>query len=247
MCAAQVVEPTGPAQLEVRAVPSPARAGGRAGRGARVRGLVPGPAARARAMYQLGPEPPFTIGIDVAGTVVSGPGLRARAAGGRRRCPTAARRARGRSGRAWTFAAPGRAVVRRGRGAADELPHRALRAAGARRRLQAGETVLVNGAAGASVPPTIQVATGYGADMIAVTSAPRRRRSYARRAGAHHTVLLDGLQGRGARADRRRGRRRRRRRRGRRRLPRLAAHPWPRRAGCWWSASPPARASPRSR
>ena len=89
MRAVQVVELTGPEHLEVREVPEP----------------TPGPEdvlvevhavgvsfpdlLLSRGEYQLKPEPPFTLGVDFAGTVVSGPGSRARPAGGRRRAATA--------------------------------------------------------------------------------------------------------------------------------------------------------------
>ncbi len=95
MRAVQVVEPTGPEHLELREVPDP----------------TPGPEdvlvevhavgvsfpdlLLSRGEYQLKPEPPFTLGVDFAGTVVSGAGLRAGPAGGRRR----ALRQRGRADR----------------------------------------------------------------------------------------------------------------------------------------------------
>ena len=69
-----------------------------------------------------------------------------------------------------------------------------------RGRLQAGETVLVHGAAGGVGTASLQVAQGLGARTIAVVSS---RREGARRAR--------GGRGRGAALRRRRGRTRRRR------------------------------------
>src|ERR1700712_800998 len=75
MRAVQVVDTTGPEHLELREVPEP----------------LPGPEdvlievhavgvsfpdlLLSRGQYQLKPEPPFALGVDFAGTVVSGPGF----------------------------------------------------------------------------------------------------------------------------------------------------------------------------
>jgi NADPH2:quinone reductase len=61
-----------------------------------------------------------------------------------------------------------------------------------RGRLQAGETVLVHGAAGGVGTATIQVAKGYGARTIAVVSSEAKA-AVAKQAGAHETVLVDGF------------------------------------------------------
>src|SRR3954466_13580990 len=84
MGAVQVLQPTGPADVRLVDVAEP----------------VPGPhdvlvevhsvgvsfpdLLLSKGEYQLRPEPPFTVGVDVAGTVVSGGGLEpgARVAGG---------------------------------------------------------------------------------------------------------------------------------------------------------------------
>ena len=58
--------------------------------------------------------------------------------------------------------------------------------------LQAGETVLVHGAAGGVGTATIQVAKGYGARAIAVVSTEEKG-EVARAAGADEVVLLDGF------------------------------------------------------
>ena len=89
------------------------------------------------------------------------------------------------------FTLPDDLSLRRGRGDADELPHRPLRARRAR-RLREGETVLVHGAAGGVGTATIQVAKGYGARTIAVVSTEEKA-ELARRAGADEAVLLDGF------------------------------------------------------
>ena len=92
MRAVQVVTPTGPADLEIRDVDEP----------------TPGPddvlievhrvgisfpdLLLSRGEYQLKPDPPFSLGVDVAGTVRQRAGLRAGPAGRRGRSRTAGRR-----------------------------------------------------------------------------------------------------------------------------------------------------------
>ena len=165
------------------------------------------------------PEPPFTLGVDVAGTVVSGPGFepgqrvvgvlpyggaseRATVPACRcSRCPTASRSSR----------APPSA----------QLPDRPLRPRRARRARE-GETVLVHGAAGGVGTATIQVA-GASAHGCWRSSRPRTKADLVRSLGADDVVPLDGF--RDAVTEPHRGTRcRRRRRRGRRAgVHRLAA------------------------
>ena len=157
-----------------------------------------------RGEYQLKPEPPFTLGVDFAGTVRAAPDgrVRGRAAGRRRACRTAAAAELVAVPADVAVPAARRAVVREGRGAADELPDRAVRAGRRAAQLRAGETVLVHGAAGGVGTATIQVAKGYGARTIAVVSTEEKadfvRRARRRRGGARRRVP-----GRGQGADRR--------------------------------------------
>jgi len=61
-----------------------------------------------------------------------------------------------------------------------------------RGRVEKGEIVLVHGAAGGVGTACIQVATGYGARVIAVVSTAEKG-EFARSAGADDVVLLDGF------------------------------------------------------
>jgi NADPH2:quinone reductase len=190
MRAVQVVSPTGPAGVEVRDVPEP----------------VPGPhdvvievqrvgisfpdLLLSKGEYQLKPEPPFTLGVDVAGTVVSGPGFEP----GER---VAAVLPYG--GAAEQVAAPAEATFRLPDAvsfdAAAAIPLNYLTAHFAlaeRAQLRKGETVLVHGGAGGVGTATIQVARGLGARTVAVTSTEQKA-EVARRAGADEVVLLDGF------------------------------------------------------
>ena len=198
-----------------------------------------------KGQYQLRPETPFTLGVDVAGVVVASAGEGF--APGDRVCgvvPYGAAAERAVVPVVSTFPLPD--ALSFDEGAA--LPLNYLTAHFAlvtRAGLRAGETVLVHGAAGGVGTATLQVAKGLGARTIAVVSTEEKA-EVARRAGADDAVLLDGFKdaalaltdGRGVDVvldvvggdvftDS---------------LRVLAPL-----AGCWWWASPPARASPRSR
>ncbi|MDQ6526259.1 NADPH:quinone oxidoreductase family protein [Nocardioides sp. LHD-245] len=190
MRAVQVVTPSGPADVVVREVPDP----------------TPGPEdvlvevhsvgvsfpdlLLSRGQYQLRPEPPFTLGVDYAGVVVSGPGFepgeRVVGVGG---YGGAAELVAG--PRLSTFALPDEVSFDE----AVALPMNyltALFALDERAGLRPDETVLVHGAAGGVGTATIQVAKGLGARSIAVVSTEEKA-AYARAAGADEAVLFDGF------------------------------------------------------
>ena len=119
--------------------------------------------------YQLKPEPPFTLGVDFAGTVVSGPegfepGQRVagvNAYGGAAELVA--------NPAPMTFVLPD--SVSYDEGAALPMNYLTAQFALAERGgLESGETVLVHGAAGGVGTASIQVAKGYGARVIAVVS-----------------------------------------------------------------------------
>jgi NADPH2:quinone reductase len=190
MRAVQVITPTGPADLEIRDVPEP----------------TPGPddvlvevhrvgvsfpdLLLSRGEYQLKPEPPFTLGVDFAGTVVSGggfePGQRVAGVGA---YGGAAERVANPA--MFTFALPD--ALSYDEGAALPMNYLTAQFALAERgNLRAGETVLVHGAAGGVGTATLQVAKGYGARTIAVVSTEEKA-AMARQAGADETVLVGGF------------------------------------------------------
>lgn len=190
MRAAQVIDTTGPTDVVVRDVPEPA----------------PGPddvlvevhrvgvsfpdLLLSKGEYQLKPEVPFTLGVDFAGTVVSGgpfePGQRVAGVNGYGgAAELVANPAQ------FTFALPDR--VSFDEGAALPMNYLTAQFALAERGgLRAGETVLVHGAAGGVGTASIQVAKGYGARTIAVVSTEEKA-EVARAAGADAAVLLDGF------------------------------------------------------
>jgi NADPH2:quinone reductase len=196
MRAVQVLTPTGPDDVRVVDVPEP----------------EPGPIdvlvevesvgisfpdlLLSRGQYQLRPELPFTLGVDVAGTVVSvgadadrpdlAPGDRVAGVvpygGAAERCvlPASA-----------VFALPD--ALSYDEGAALPMNYlTALFALEERGALRSGETVLVHGAAGGVGTASLQVARGLGARTIAVVSTEAKA-AFAKEAGAHETVLVEGF------------------------------------------------------
>lgn len=143
--------------------------------------------------YQMKPEPPFTLGVDFAGVVRSAPDGTGFAAGDR----VAACLGHGGAaevvglGPDSVFPLPDSLSFEQG----AAIPMNYLTAQFAlkeRGGIQAGETVLVHGAAGGVGTATIQVAKGYGATVIAVVSSDEKA-EVARKAGADHAVLVDGF------------------------------------------------------
>jgi NADPH2:quinone reductase len=143
-----------------------------------------------RGLYQIKPELPFVPGGEVAGTVVAdGAGF---AAGDRVAAMTVL------GGFADRAVAPPLLTFRLpdaldwAQGAALVLNyHTAWFALVTRGRLQAGETVLVHGAAGGVGSAALQVARALGARTIAVVSSDEKE-GVARSAGAHEVVRSDG-------------------------------------------------------
>lgn len=188
MRAVQVIDTTGPADVAVREVADPTpRPGDVLVRVHRV-GISFPDLLLSRGEYQLKPEPPFTLGVDYAGTVVSGPGFEpGQRVAGVGAYGGAAELVAGPADS--TFALPDSITFDE----AVALPMNYLTAEFAlheRAGLQAGETVLVHGAAGGVGTATIQVAKGMGARTIAVTSTDAKA-TVAKAAGADEAVLAD--------------------------------------------------------
>jgi NADPH:quinone reductase len=219
MRAAQVSSPAGPAAVAVADVPEPEPGPGDVLVEVHRVGISFPDLLLSRGEYQLRPEPPFTLGVDLAGTVVSGP--HGFAPGDR----VAAVLPYG--GAAERAAVPADAVFPLPDGvsfdAGAALPMNYLTALFAlveRGGVREGETVLVHGAAGGVGTATLQVARGLGARTLAVVSTEEKA-DVARSAGADDVVLLDGFRDRVAELTDGRG------------------------DGCSWSGSRRARASRR--
>ncbi len=191
MKAALVTALTGPDAIEIREVPEPVPGPDQVLIDVRAAGVTFPDVLRTRGQYQVRPDLPFAPGWEVAGVV------RAAAGGfpaGQRvaAMPTV-------GGFAQTVTADASMVfplpdaVPFEKGAVLPLNYLTMHFAYLRRaRLQAGETVLVHGAAGGVGTAACQLGAAFGARVIAVVSTPAKA-EVARAAGAHEVVFADGF------------------------------------------------------
>ncbi|MBM7808927.1 NADPH2:quinone reductase [Geodermatophilus bullaregiensis] len=192
MRAAQIATLDGPSAISVVDVPEP-DAGGKVVVDVHVAGVTFPEVLLSRGEYQLKPPVPFVPGSEVAGVVRSAPegsgftaGQRVAAFPGFGGFAEVAAADPG-----FVFPLPDGVSLEQG----AALPmnyltiHFALRRRG---RLQEGETVLVHGAAGGLGTAGIQLASAYGARVLAVVSSEAKGEA-ARAAGADEVVLADGF------------------------------------------------------
>jgi NADPH:quinone reductase len=197
MRALQIVELGGPSSLKLVDIPDPEPAHMLAPDGSVVvvdveaAGVSFPEVLQSRGEYQFKPPLPFVPGSEVAGTVRSAPEGSGLAAGDR----VAAFCMLG--GFAEVAVAPAHLTFRlpdaldAGQGAGLVLNyHTAYFALVTRGRLQSGETVLVQGAAGGVGTASIQVAKGLGARVVAIVSSDDKER-VARDAGADEVFRSD--------------------------------------------------------
>jgi NADPH:quinone reductase len=193
MRSVQVVRLEGPSGVEVVEAPEPSRDTAQVLVRVHALGVSWPDLLQSRGRYQIKPELPFQLGVDLAGVVVEAPedsgfGPGDRVAG----CLPY-------GGGADLVALAADSVFPLPDGVAFEkaaaLPMNYLTAQFAlatRARLEPGETVLVHGAAGGVGTASLQVAKGYGARTIAVVSTEEKA-EVARAAGADEAVLVDGF------------------------------------------------------
>jgi NADPH2:quinone reductase len=190
MRALQVVELTGPDGVRVVDVPEPVDEDGVL-IDVRAVGVSFPDLLRSQGRYQEGLTPPYTLGGEVAGVVIRAPegtGFHT----GDRVAGTAA------SAAAEQAVTDPRALIRLPdnlsfeQGAALPLNYRtAILGLEVRGRMQAGETVLVHGAAGGTGTAAIQVALAADCRVIGVVSSDAKERA-AREAGADTVLRSDG-------------------------------------------------------
>lgn len=195
MRSVQVVRLQGPSGVEVVQVEEPAAGEGEVLVEVHALGVAWPDLLLSRGEYQLKPEPPFQLGVDLAGRVVEAPPGSGLTAGDR----VAACLPYG--GGADLVAVPADSVFPLPDGVGFEkaaaLPLNYLTAQFAletRAALAEGETVLVHGAAGGVGTACLQVAHGYGARTVAVVSTPEKA-EFVSGLGADHAVLSDGFLG----------------------------------------------------
>ncbi|MFW6773358.1 NADPH:quinone oxidoreductase family protein [Nocardioides sp. CPCC 205120] len=193
MRAAIVTTPTGPDDVTAGELPDPTPGPDDVLIAVHAAGIAFPDLLMSRGEYQVRPEPPFALGTDVAGTVVSAPEGSGFTEG--QRVVAVA----GHGAAAELFVAPAPFVMALPgelsfeEGAALPMNYLTAHFALLRRGgLQAGDTVLVHGAAGGVGTASIQVARAFGARPIAVVSTEAKG-EVARAAGAEDVVLLDGF------------------------------------------------------
>jgi NADPH2:quinone reductase len=145
---------------------------------------------QSRGLYQMKPPLPYVPGSEVGGVVLSAPAEAAVKAGDRVAafCALGGWAETTVAPEYFTFALPDELDF--AQGAALVLNyHTAYFCLKTRGRLQAGETVLVHGAAGGVGTASLQVAKGLGATTIATVSTEEKRK-VAEEAGADHVVMI---------------------------------------------------------
>lgn len=191
MRAAQVTELSGPEGVEVLEVEEP-RADGNLLVDVHAAGVCFPDLLQTRGEYQIKPQPPFTLGTELAGVVREAPGGSGFEAGDRVAgfvvggafAETAL------ATPMLTFPLPEALDFAQGAGYVLNY-HTAHFALARRAGLREGETLLVHGAGGGTGTAAIQVGKGLGARVIGVVSSDEKER-VAREAGADEVVRSDG-------------------------------------------------------
>ena len=185
MRAVQIVELTGPdTALRLFDLPEPHPSTGQVLIDVRAAGVAFPEVLQTRGMYQMKPPVPFVPGSEVAG-VVAETGQRVAAM-----CLLGGFAERAVAPTYLVFPLPDALDFAQGAGLILNY-HTAWFSLVTRGRLQAGETVLVHGAAGGVGTATLQVAKGLGARTIAVVSSDEKEK-VAREAGADEVLRSDG-------------------------------------------------------
>ena len=193
MRAVQVTTLDGPSAVEINDIAEPTPGKGDVLVEVRAAGLCYPDSLLTRGLYQMKPEPPFVLGSEVAGVVVSAPEGSGFSEGDRVVAFP------GFGGLAERVAVPAPFVfalpdgVSFEEGAALPMNYLTVQFALDRRgRLAEGETVLVHGAAGGIGIAAIQHAKARGAKVVAVASSEAKR-EIATAAGADHAIAPEGF------------------------------------------------------
>ncbi len=192
MRAVRVTELEGPASLELTEIDAPTADGGNLLLDVKAAGVAFPDLLLSRGQYQLKPDPPFTLGTELAGIVRTAPEGSGFAAGDRVMAMTmlGAFAEVAAALPALTFRLPDELDFAQGAGFLMNY-HTAHFALVRRAELRAGETLLVHGAGGGVGTAAIQVGKGLGARVVGVVSSDEKER-VAREAGADEVVRSDG-------------------------------------------------------
>jgi len=176
----------GPGSLEYVSVPAPVAGPKQVSIDVHAAGVGFPDLLMTRGQYQVRPEPPFIPGIEVAGVVRSAPDDAPVKPGDRVFANTLGGWAEVAVANPWVvFPIPDRMSFAQATSMVNYQT--AVFAFLERGDLKAGETVLVQGAAGGTGTAAIEVARGYGARVIAIARGDDKLRA-ARELGAEHTI-----------------------------------------------------------
>ncbi|MCW2777931.1 MAG: Alcohol dehydrogenase zinc-binding domain protein [Frankiales bacterium] len=193
MRAVQITTLDGPAAVQLVDVPEPVAGPGQVVVDVEVAGVTFPEVLQSRGQYQLKPDLPFVPGSEVSGVVRSAPAGSPVQAGDRVAAfPGLGGFAEVVAVEPWgVFPLPDAVTFEQG--AALPMNYLTMHFGLVRRgRLQAGETVLVHGAAGGIGTASVQLARAYGARVIGVASTPEKA-GVAKAAGADDVVLAAGF------------------------------------------------------
>ena len=191
MKAVQVTDLSGPDGVEVVEVDEPRATDGNLLIDVKAAGISYPELLLSRGLYQLKPDPPFTLGSEISGVVREAPEGSGFAEGDRVSAFTMGAFAEVAAAPPhMTFRLPDELSFIEGAGAVLNY-HTAHYCLLRRGQLREGENLLVHGAAGGVGTAAIQVAKATGARVVAVVSSEEKAR-VASEAGADEVVRTDG-------------------------------------------------------
>ncbi len=194
MRAVQITTLDGPSAVQVVELPTPEPGPDQVLIRVRASGVAFPEVLQSRGLYQMKPDLPFTPGAEIAGEIISAPAGSGFSPGDRvaSLCLLGGFAEEALAPVDTTFALPDNISFEQGASIIFNYGT-AYFALIERGQLQAGESVLVQGAAGGIGTASIQIAKAFGAGrVVAVTSTPEKG-AIALEAGADEFVLADGF------------------------------------------------------
>ncbi|AXT83830.1 NADPH:quinone oxidoreductase [Aeromicrobium sp. A1-2] len=194
MKAVQITTLEGPSAVEVVDLPSPEAGPDQVLIRVRAAGVAFPEVLQSRGLYQLKPDLPFTPGAEIAGEVISAPDGSGFAPGDRvaALCMLGGFAEEALAPADMTFPLPDAISYEQGASIIFNYGT-AYFALIERGNMQAGESVLVHGAAGGIGTAAIQVAKAFGAGRVVAVTSTAEKGAIALAAGADEFVLAEGF------------------------------------------------------
>ncbi len=194
MKAIQITTLDGPSAVELLDVPAPTPNDGHVLIRVHAAGVAFPEVLQSRGLYQMKPDLPFTPGAEIAGEIISAPDGSGFAPGDRvaALCLLGGFAEQAVAPVTETFKLPDSVSYEQGASIIFNYGT-AYFALVERGHLQAGESVLVQGAAGGIGTASIQVAKAFGAGRVVAVTSTAEKGAIALEAGADEFVLADGF------------------------------------------------------